>query len=370
MARFRMHALRANNILEIHRIKEFFDLDPEYQRLSIWDEEKKQLFIDSIINGVDIPKLYFHEVSQSNGRSHKYAVIDGKQRLLAVWRFMANELPLPGKFRYFDDETITAGGATYDRLLSEFPALRARFDSFDLPVILVRTDDSRFIEELFDRLNQAVPLSAAERRNAMGAPLTLSIRKIARTPFFKESVRVANNRYQHLDLAAKFLYLTRGQGFHSTKKATLDGFVTSYREARDVGDQLASRKSVEDLERATSKILERMRSFFRRSDPLLASQGRITLYFHVFRLYDKEDRAPDLTRDMLERFNADVTNARLKSQRRSRGSDEPLAGFDEELIAFDREKQSPNDGGALTRQYELAKRYFGATFKVDLLEPD
>ena len=371
MSRFRMYALRANNILEIHRIKELFNLDPDYQRLSVWNDERQQLFIDSVINGVDVPKLYFHELlPQSNGGVHKYAVIDGKHRLAALWRFMANDLPLSGRFIYFDDESLVAGGSTYDHLLSEFPTLRARFDSFDLPVILVQADGPRVIEELFDRLNQAVPLSAAESRNAMGAPMTLSIRKTASTRFFKKSIRVRNSRYEHLDPGAKSLYLTRGQGFLSTKKATLDAFVSDYRKARERKDPIASDESVEELERATTVILNRMYEFFTTSDPLLTSQGRVMLYFHMFRLCNKNMQSPMFTREMLDRFNLDVTQARLKSQRRARGSEEPLLGFDDDLIAFDGEKQSSNDGGALTRQYEILRRYFAAKFDVRLLDHD
>ena len=54
---------------------------------------------------------------------------------------------------------------------------------------------------------------------------------------------------------------------------------------------------------------------------------------------------------MLEKFNADVTIARRKSQRMSGGSGEALTAMQEELLRFDREKQSTNDANALRRQY-------------------
>ena len=44
---------------------ERFDLQPSYQRQSeVWGEEKRQLFIDSLMNGFDVPKLYFHRLKQ------------------------------------------------------------------------------------------------------------------------------------------------------------------------------------------------------------------------------------------------------------------------------------------------------------------
>ncbi len=37
--------------------------NPEYQRESgVWSPEKKQLFLDSILNDIDIPKIYFHDL--------------------------------------------------------------------------------------------------------------------------------------------------------------------------------------------------------------------------------------------------------------------------------------------------------------------
>jgi len=138
-----MYPLRANNILQLYEWKDQIDLDPPYQRFSIWDERQQQCFIDSVLNGFDVPKLYFYQIPPTPNQTSKYryAVIDGKQRLYSLWRFMENELSLPKNFIFYDDESIKAGGAKYDELMSKFPRLRARFDGFDLPVTVVQTDD-------------------------------------------------------------------------------------------------------------------------------------------------------------------------------------------------------------------------------------
>ena len=53
--------VRLSTVLYIYSERDGLELDPAYQRLSdIWTLEKKQLLIDSIINGYDIPKFYFH----------------------------------------------------------------------------------------------------------------------------------------------------------------------------------------------------------------------------------------------------------------------------------------------------------------------
>ena len=65
--------------------------------------------------GFDVPKLYFHRLAYSNGRSssyggkeHRYSVIDGKQRLIALWDFMSGNIALPQDFEFFNDKSIEA----------------------------------------------------------------------------------------------------------------------------------------------------------------------------------------------------------------------------------------------------------------------
>jgi len=359
MPRFRMEPLRANNVLQLHQWRDQINLDPPYQRLSVWDPQKRRTFIDSILNGFDIPKLYFHDVgSASDSGPYRYAVIDGKQRMQALWDFMSNQLSLASEFVFFDDAKVKAGGLTYDELLAQVPRLRARFDDFDVPVTVVQTDDENFIEDLFARLNLQMPLSAAERRNALGGPLPFVIRKIGVSPFFREYVLIRNDRLQHFDLAAKFLYLTRVGDVSSTKKETLDNFVKGFRRFRDEGKPEASEENVGSLREQTDSLLAEMQGFFIRKDPLLASSGRATLYFHIFRRCRQLHQAIPLTREMLEEFNERVTAARKKSQRRAAGLDEEMTEIERTLVDFDREKQTPNDGGAIKRQYGCMRTYF------------
>lgn len=372
MARFRMYPLRANNVIQLYQWQDRIDLDPPYQRLSVWDDEKQRCFIDSVINGFDIPKLYFHEVPAASDRAsqYKYAVVDGKQRLLALWKFMSNNLPLSHEFKFFDDEAVHAAGCTYEDLLRSFPRLRARFDSFDVPVTIVQTDDDNFVEELFARLNIQVPLSAPERRNALGGPLPYVIRKIGIAPFFGRSARIGNKRLQHFDLATKFLYLVRANGIESTKRTALNDFVTKFRKLREQGAPEASEDVLQALEGRTLAILDAMQGFFDDDDWLLASHGRIILYFHIFRICQRLGQQVPFNRQMLAQFNDEVAAARKKSQRRAVGSDEKMTDIEHVLVDFDREKQSPNDAGAIRRQYGYLKQYFQQVFDVELPDSD
>ena len=93
---FSVGGLNDASVLLIYSQKRNIQLDPPYQREGgIWTPEKRQLLIDSIINGFDIPKLYFHEFSPMKivgSRKYKYAIVDGRQRLESIWSFIDDEL--------------------------------------------------------------------------------------------------------------------------------------------------------------------------------------------------------------------------------------------------------------------------------------
>ena len=372
MPKFKMYPLRVNNILPLYAAREQINLDPPYQRLAIWDPYKKQCFIDSVINGFDVPKLYFHQLSSPSRQKDKYnyAVIDGKQRIVALWEFMSNSLPLADDFVFFEDESIKAAGAKYQDLMADFPRLRARFDSFDIPITIVESDDTNFIEDLFARLNIQMPLTAPERRNALGGPLPYMIRKIGVHDLFIKKSMITNYRLQHFDLAAKFIYLMRANAIESTKRMALDELVITYRKYRNSNNEEASQKRLDALESKTREVLDDMAAFFDSEDWLLSGQGKRTLYFHIFRICHNKKLPIPFTRKTLGQFNDELTNARKKSQRAASGVKENITDIEQTLIYFDREKQSPNDAGAMKRQYDYMSKYFAAAFKVKLPSHD
>jgi maltose-binding protein MalE len=97
----------------------------------------------------------------------------------------------------------------------------------------VETDDTELIDEMFSRLNEAIALSSAEKRNALGGPIPTFINELANHPFFTSKVSFSNKRYQHKEAAAKLLFLENCLLYHrkikDTKRAFLDAFVKEYR---------------------------------------------------------------------------------------------------------------------------------------------
>jgi hypothetical protein len=344
---FTIYPLVQSSILYLYGIRNEIYMKPQYQRLGgIWTPEKRQLLIDSIINGFDIPKIYFHEnPTDPKAKSHRYAIIDGRQRLESVWGFINGEFPLDDGFRYLHDKTVKAGGLEYKELAAKYPKLKSTFDATTLSIFVVQTRDPDLIEDMFSRLNEAVPLNAAEKRNAFGGPAPRAIRLLAARPFFKKFVSVPNKRYQHYDLAAKFLYLEYKGEISDVKKEYLDKFVRDFK--------FKPAASLAPMADSARRILKRMTNVFRSKDPLLRSQGMVVLYYLLFMDAMKENWIAKLRRKKFEEFE----EARAQNQQVAE-KDVTKARYD--LLEFDRYSQTPNDAYAIRIRLKTLKEFVRA----------
>jgi Protein of unknown function DUF262 len=140
------------------------DIDPPYQRpADAWDRRRQQRFVDSLLNGFDVPKFYLHDVRGGPQPTIAYTVVDGKQRLTAVWSFLADGFPLADDFRStscppgLEAEPRPAAGMRFSDLA---PRWRTELLQTHLSVVLIQDATLDEIEELFARLNSGVPLPA------------------------------------------------------------------------------------------------------------------------------------------------------------------------------------------------------------------
>ncbi|MBA4147575.1 MAG: DUF262 domain-containing protein [Verrucomicrobia bacterium] len=336
-------------------------MNPTYQREgNIWPDEKKQLLIDSLINRFDIPKLYFHEYLEPQlieGKKKKYAVIDGKQRLLAIWDFIDNAFPLGDRFEYLPDPSLNLSGLTYRELTESYPHVKAQFDNWPLAIMVVRTDDIELIEDMFSRLNEAVPLNAAEKRNAFGGPLPPLIRKLVKESLFVTKLPFKNSRYRHFDVACKFLYLCMIGSPADTKKIKLDEFVKDFQKSSDT-------KKGRELYAATTKILTHMSDIFTVGDPLLKNIGTVVAYFLIFKRAAAAGELTGLSRKRFVEFDA-------HREKNSEIAAKDITKADYEFMKFDELTGSVNDGHAIRFRCRLISKFvLGATSKTALSFPE
>ena len=339
MTSIRISELRNSSILRVYAEKEIIQSNPEYQRMGeVWNLEKRQLLIDTILNDFDMPKLYFHEFAEAkqlgDGRIVRYAVIDGRQRLEAIWGFIEGKFPLADDFRFLENDGVKASGLTYSGLAKDYPSLKTLLDSYTLPVTTVLTDDLDLIEEMFLRLNEAAPLNAAEKRNAMGGPMAQVIRNVSIHPFFTKNIAFSNKRYQHRELAARFLLLTSNESIGDTKKAYLDQMVKTFKEKNQA-------KEAQKLGSEVESVLTWAADIFVESDTLLRTHAMAVIYFQVFKEALNNEWAGKITRHKLVQFEERrIENRRL--------AEDDIAAASYDLLEFDRmHLQGTNDKGSI-----------------------
>src|SRR5437867_12258565 len=139
------------------------NLEPGFQRRSVWTWNDRRRLIQSILGGYPLPNIFLYRRSK-NGRL-VYDVIDGKQRLEAIFSF--------ARLGYFKREWFEVkldlgdGRDWYEwKNLRKFPEQRAAFESYKIPTVEV-TGQLADIVDLFVRINSTGKrLTSGERRHA------------------------------------------------------------------------------------------------------------------------------------------------------------------------------------------------------------
>lgn len=185
---------RNKSLYKLFKRRDKIDL-PEYQRGKVWTKEKKQKFVDTILKGWHVPKLYFRVIEATD---QSFECVDGQQRLNAIFEFYGNKLLLPEKSR------TEYGGLTFETLKPEYSD---KFDDYEFQIEEIESASDEELEELFLRLQLGTPLNTAEKLNAIGGDLRNFIKELARCNFFKEAIRVKDTRFAHFVICCRFLYL-------------------------------------------------------------------------------------------------------------------------------------------------------------------
>jgi hypothetical protein len=134
------------------------NLDPPYQRRSVWNNSYKQFFVETILLQYPAPAIFIYEEMETTGVAN-YSVVDGKQRLTTVFEFAKDELPLS------DKPAIERYAGRYFSQLNE--ADRLAFWRYQFSVEYLPTTDEGVLTDIFNRINKNVArLTRQELRHA------------------------------------------------------------------------------------------------------------------------------------------------------------------------------------------------------------
>ena len=135
-------------------------VNDEYQRnVGLWTTQARSYFIESILLGYPIPKMYLHTRLDLKSRQTIKEVVDGQQRTNALQLFFNDKYRLTSNI-----ETEGIRGKNYNTLSDEW---QSKFLSYSSPIDQFSGASDAEIQEAFRRINaNNIPLNDEEQRNA------------------------------------------------------------------------------------------------------------------------------------------------------------------------------------------------------------
>lgn len=218
------------------------DLDPPYQRRSVWNDAYRRFYIDTILRDYPSPAIYL-QVETRPGVPTVYHVIDGKQRLETLISFTKNEFHLGN---YFAAEGYS--NPYYSDLSHE---LQEKLADYVLSVENISRTTPDEIKSAFERLNRnTAKLNNQELRKAQYEGVFISKMSVLAEHPFWSTIGVASRARVSRMLDVEYvseIYLLTMHGIIDGNPAVLDGYYAEYDEEipRD-----------EDTEEAYAKILD------------------------------------------------------------------------------------------------------------------
>lgn len=198
-------------------------LAPEFQRHSVWPHAAKAYLIDTILNDRPIPLLFLQRISSAQTGKPGFSVIDGQQRLRAIFEFIDNRFRLTQS-----DKKSPFYNQKYADLDQEY---KDAIEAYDLPVQELTGYTTEDIEDIFIRMNKyVVKLSPQELRHARGrGKFSEFVEKIGAWPYWTSNRIISGQqrkRMRAVEFAAELtILLIEGP---QDKKSAVDLYYQEY----------------------------------------------------------------------------------------------------------------------------------------------
>jgi hypothetical protein len=242
-----------------YSIRNRINTNPDFQRPAVWGKAQKQLLIDTVLRDYDVPKLYWRRTGE---RPDRYDVVDGQQRLRAIWEFFGGKFRLPKDADLIDGYEVA--GCDYESLPDD---LRIRFDTYALDVVVLEDTDEDEVREMFLRLQNGTSLKAQEKRNAMPGQMRAFVKELAAHPLFL-NVGFSNTRFNFDLVAAQVTCLELAGGPTNVRSGDL---TKMYKQNEDFDAKGPVAKAVR-------RTLGHLASVFQEKTPELERYNVIALY--------------------------------------------------------------------------------------------
>ena len=212
------------------------NLNPWYQRRSVWNESQKAYLINTLFERKPIPTLYIrHSIDFERERSIK-EIVDGQQRVRAILGFYR------GDFRALNSEV--GHKVRYDELSR---AQKQQFLMTALPIGYLQGATDADVIDIFARINSvAKSLNSQEKRNAKfsGAFKQFCVAESTkRLSIFRDyNIFTANDISRMTEVQfMSDLVINLKDGLTSYNSPKLDRYYTNFDDSFDDADRLSSK---------------------------------------------------------------------------------------------------------------------------------
>lgn len=187
------------------------DVSPHFQRRSVWSAQRMSRFIESLFIGFPVPQLV---LAADKRRRGGFIVLDGKQRLTALQRFVLDAQSGIDSLRLTGlDLLVHMNGKNFHDLESNpvfADDLRAFMNTTIRTAVVSNWTDDRYLNLVFHRLNSgSVALSSQELRQALyPGEFSTALDKYAATSEALHAAlrtREADFRMRDTELALRFV---------------------------------------------------------------------------------------------------------------------------------------------------------------------
>lgn len=260
--------LRKNNQIE---------LNPSYQRRSVWTRKDKQYFLDTIFRSYPCPAIFLHKQIFPDGKQI-YNVVDGKQRLETIFSFIDGKISIP---KEFGDSKLNgkkwAGLNTDDR---------QHFWNYVLPVEFINLSDGQVINEAFDRLNRnSWKLKEQELRHSQFSGWFISlVEKESEEKFWKD-IGVATiaraKRMQDVQFISELFLISLEKKMMGFDQETLSNSYAAYDDLSETDLKDSEEKIREEIENTKQflSLMEKTNKCI--SESTSALQNLYTLWAYI-----------------------------------------------------------------------------------------
>jgi len=236
------------DLYRLHKMDKLV-LQPDFQRLQVWDNKKASLLVESVLLDIPLPVIYLNEESDGT-----FSVVDGQQRLTALFDFFENKF----KLNYLMVLKEIKGKKFQDLPQKE----KNKFENASIHVIQIKKESSPDIKfEIFERLNTgSVQLNAQELRNCIyyGEYNNL-IKELAREKDFLYIIKLSepHKRMKDVELVLRFLAFQHQsyQNYYQPMKRFLNNEMAKYRNLKDEEESLRAlfKKSISLIKKIFDK---------------------------------------------------------------------------------------------------------------------